>query len=164
MKKIFVSLLIVFSVCLIQLNAAVKIESINKTIDFRAESIFVHTFEGISDYVYLVGTLKDGTKIAYMVGGKHIKSPLTSKFRFNGFIIIGDKKCSSVTEIEENGRASWYRLYVGEWRGIEATNKMMTVLLSMGVKHIINNEKIKDQNVFKVIDPLSRDRLQIISE
>ena len=164
MKKIFLSILIVFSVCIIQLHAAVKIETINKTIDFRAEKIFIHTLEGISDYVYLIGSLKDGTKIAYQVGGKHIKSALTSKFRFNSFIIIGDKKCSSVAEIEENARATWYSLYVGEWRGVEATNKMMTVLLNMGVKHIIINEKSKDQNVLKVVEPLSKERLQIISE
>jgi hypothetical protein len=144
-----------------------KPESMNTVIDFNAESVLVVSFDKIADYVYIIGTTKEGSKVAYQVGGKPVKSDPSTPLMFNAYLLINDTKCTSATEIEKNAQATVYNLYVEEWRKIykgSDDNKLMARLVELGINYLIIYSKEKDRNKFTAVPPVRNEKLKLLLE
>jgi hypothetical protein len=146
---------------------AVRIETVNKTVEFKPETVNTFSFYNIIDYIYLIGTLRDGTMVAFQIGGKPYKSADDSIMRNKDVVYFNSDKCASVSDIVKYGKSTWYTIYIGNWRAIFKggdDNKLMTALIKRGVKYIVLMEQKNDWNKFTGVAPASKENLKFVSE
>ena len=130
-------------------------------VKFKPQTIFTQTYitykkgEIAGDYVFLIGNLDNGAKVAFLVGVKRWDSSEWMNFD-DAAIWFDEYKCKSIQDIKMYGCVTWYKIYVRGW-GYKSGGCIPGIIKYWTVTQ---GRAQNDYNTFRYIPPISKEKLK----